>query len=151
MRSTPWVMKVLIDEICFAWSPSAEVNCRSTLFSSAAALMESVLALRQPLSEPTWANPITAPSSTAGSTGGSSPPAGAPELLASAALLAAGDAAELPSAEAAALVDAAALALVLDDAVLALLPQAARARAATAAAASTVNFLVTTDSSSNVG
>src|SRR6478736_5064975 len=77
IRSTPWVMKVLMEEICLAWSPSAEVNCRSTLYCSADDLMESVLALRQPLSEPTWAKPITAPSSIAGSTGGSSPPASA--------------------------------------------------------------------------
>ena len=39
IRSTPWVMKVLIEEICLAWSPSAEVNCRSTPYFSAAALM----------------------------------------------------------------------------------------------------------------
>src|SRR6476619_4018651 len=78
IRSTPWVMKVLMEEICLAWSPSAEVNCRSTLYCSADDLMESVLALRQPLSEPTWAKPITAPSSMAGSIGGSSPDAAAP-------------------------------------------------------------------------
>ncbi len=138
IRSTPWVMKVLIEEICLAWSPSAEVNCRSTLYCSADDLMESVLALRQPLSEPTWAKPITAPSSTAGSTGGSSPPASAePE--------AADDALALLVA---ALLDEAALvaaSLVLDDAVVALLPHAVRAIAAAAAAARTANFLVTTD------
>ena len=140
IRSTPWVMKVLIEEICLAWSPSAEVNCRSTPYCSAEALMESVLALRQPLSEPTWAKPITAPSRTAGSTAGSSPPA------AGAALEAAADACRpLVAAmldEAAALVAAS---VVLDDAVVALLPHAVRANAAAAAAARTANFLVTTD------
>src|SRR6478609_7200902 len=93
--------------------------------------MESVLALRQPLSDPTWANPMTAPLRTAGSTWGSSPPAAADASPDAAALLATA-------------VSEAAAALVLDVLVLALLPHAARASAATAAAAKTANFLVTT-------
>jgi hypothetical protein len=108
------------------------------LYFSAAALMESVLALRQPLSDPTWANPITEPSSIAGSTAGSSPPAVAEPLAA----------AELAALDADWLADAALV--LLDDAVVALLPHAARVNAATAAAASTANFFVTTGSSSNV-
>ena len=135
IRSTPWVMKVLIDEICLAWSPSAEVNCRSTPYFSAVALMLSVFALRQPLSDPTWANPMTAPFSTAGSTAGSSPPAASDAPL---------DAAPL----AAAVLDAAALVLLSlddDDAVLAPLLHAASANAAAAAAARTASFLVTTN------
>jgi hypothetical protein len=94
------------------------------------------LALRHPLSEPTWAKPITAPSRTAGSSGGISllP-------LAEAVDVSALDSSDAEVAEVAAEVTPAA-AVVL-GVVAALLPHAAAVRASAATAATARVFLST--------
>ena len=58
MASTPWLMKLRTALICAAGSLSAALNTRSKPFSfEKASFIDSVLALRQPDSEPVWAKP----------------------------------------------------------------------------------------------
>ena len=47
-----------IAEICFSCSPLASENLRSTSAALAASLMDVVLAVRHPLSAPTWEKPM---------------------------------------------------------------------------------------------
>src|SRR6185312_14715794 len=65
----------------------------------AVALMLTELALRQPLSDPTWAKPTTAPSSVASLIGGSSPLPASAEAAVSVAEASALPASELPASE----------------------------------------------------
>ena len=58
MASTPWLMKLRTALICAAGSLSAALNTRSNPLSfENAAFIDSVLALRQPDSEPVCAKP----------------------------------------------------------------------------------------------
>ena len=61
MMSTPCWMNWRIDSIWLSWSPWASVNFRSIPASAAASWIDWVLAVRQPLSAPTWAKPIEYP------------------------------------------------------------------------------------------
>ncbi len=58
IASTPWLMKLRTAAICAAGSLSAALKIRSKPFAvENAFFMDSVFALRQPDSEPVWANP----------------------------------------------------------------------------------------------
>ena len=58
IASTPWLMKLRTAAICAAGSLSAALNTSSKPFSSEnAVFIDSVFALRQPVSEPVWAKP----------------------------------------------------------------------------------------------
>ena len=58
IASTPWLMKLRTAAICAAGSLSAALNIRSKPFAvENAFFIDSVFALRQPDSEPVWANP----------------------------------------------------------------------------------------------
>ena len=58
MASTPWLMKLRTAAICASGLLSAALKMRLKPFSvENAVFIDSVLALRQPLSEPVWAKP----------------------------------------------------------------------------------------------